>query len=208
MAPLNWLDYVFLGVIVLSALNGFGRGLVRSVTGVAGLGLGILVALRYYRSLGDWLDVSLGWGPPLAGFLERRFGSPGAAPLEASGAFFNLPPGEPATSLELAGGLLDVLAFLVLVAGVAVAVRLAVRVFLTLGGPVLTPLDRVAGLAFGTVRGVLIVLVLLVGLRFFALSSVLWGPNFLGQALEGSELARALGALLDLALLFVPGTRV
>jgi len=203
---LNWLDYAFLLVIALSALQGLRRGFVKSLTGLLGLGLGILVALRYYRLLGDWMDVYLGWGPRLAAFLERYFGLPGAIPLEVSGGFFDLPAGQ-ATTLMVAGGFLDVLAFVALVVGTAAVVHLAGRLLLTLGGPVLAPADRLAGLGFGALRGVLVVLVLLVGLRLFALSGMVWGPNLLGQALKESSLAPAFGALLDLALLFVPGNK-
>ncbi|MGQ9497013.1 MAG: CvpA family protein [Desulfotomaculales bacterium] len=204
MARLNWLDYAFLLVVALSALEGLRRGLVRSLTGVVGLGLGIVLALRYYRLLGDWMDVYLGWGPPLAAFLERHFGLPGAVPLEVAGGFFDLPAGQ-ATPLMLAGSVLDAIAFVVLVAGTVLAVHLAGRLCLTVGGGVLTPADRLAGFGFGALRGVLIVLVLLVGLRLFALSGMVWGPNFLANSLRGSSLAPAFGALLDLALLFIPG---
>jgi len=204
VARLNWLDYAFVLVIALSALQGLRRGFIRSLAGIVGLGLGIVVALRYYRLLGDWMDIYLGWGPPLAAFLERRFGLPGAVPLEVAGGFFDLPAGQ-ATPIMVAGGILDVVAFLLLVIGTGLAVQLLGRLCLTLGGPVLVPADRLAGLGFGALRGVLLVLVMLVGLRLFALSGMVWGPNFLAEALEGSSLAPAFGALLDLALVLIPG---
>ncbi|MEW5762494.1 MAG: CvpA family protein [Bacillota bacterium] len=205
MASLNWLDYLFLLIIAAGAFRGLSRGLLRSAAGVLGLGLGVLVALRYYRLLGDWLDVRLGWGPPLASFLERHLGSFGAVPLEVAGGFLAASPGEGATPLLVAGGILDLLAFLALVAVVSFGVRLATGLLVTAGGPVLAPADRLAGLAFGALRGVLLVLVLLLVLRFAALAHFLWGPNFVGTALEDSLLAPAFGALLDLALAIVAG---
>ena len=61
--PLNWVDLVLLGVIALSALAGFLRGLARELLGLAAWVAAALLASRVYGNLlgfaGRWLQDAL-----------------------------------------------------------------------------------------------------------------------------------------------------
>jgi membrane protein required for colicin V production len=60
VAEWNALDWVLVGVVMLSVLAGFRRGLVRTVLGLAGFICGFMLASWRYVQVGTWLNDS-GW---------------------------------------------------------------------------------------------------------------------------------------------------
>ncbi|MDN5869373.1 MAG: CvpA family protein [Nitrococcus sp.] len=123
---MNWLDYVFLGVIAVSAAISLMRGFIREV-------LSIVVWVAAF-----W--ISLRFAPPLAVFLNDYLQSPTLRLLVAFAALF--------IAVLLLGALVNYLA------GTLV------------GKTGLRGTDRVLGMVFGGLRGVLVValLVLMAGL--------------------------------------------
>ena len=53
---MNWLDYVLLGILVLSVSAGFMKGLVREVFSLGGVVLGVLFALMFSGQVQPWLE--------------------------------------------------------------------------------------------------------------------------------------------------------
>lgn len=58
MENFNWVDYIFLGVIFLSVLTGFGRGLVKEVVSLATLIAAFVVAILFASKLSVYFTSS------------------------------------------------------------------------------------------------------------------------------------------------------
>ena len=56
---MNWVDYTFIGIVVLSMLLGLWRGLVREAVSLAALVAAFLVAGLYGPAVGHWLDPAI-----------------------------------------------------------------------------------------------------------------------------------------------------
>ncbi|MDI6710835.1 MAG: CvpA family protein [Thermoanaerobacterales bacterium] len=203
---MNWLDWVLLTVLLLSALNGFTRGLLRSVAGLAAVAFGFWLALRYYRLLGDYLDSGLGLGPVLTryftGCLGGAAGTPVAAPpspgafdaLErlfvggAQGLFQGV-----ASSLAVSA--LDALAFLIVfIAGAGLLGAFAGAIP---NLPLLGPLDRAGGFCFGLLRGFLLGALVYALVRFLAAPEVSYEGRALNDVLQRSFLGPSYEAALN-----------
>jgi len=194
---LNWLDWVLLIILLLSAFNGVTRGLLRSVAGLAAVFFGFWLALRYYRMLGDYLDAGLGLGPVLTRYFSGYLGEvteasaggsppPGVfTPLEnlVAGTMQNLFQG---VASSLAASVLDALAFLIIfIAGAGLLGALASAVP---NLPLLGPLDRAGGFCFGLVRGFLLGVLLCAALQFLAIPGGSGEGGALNDALQQSLL--------------------
>ena len=59
MTPLNWLDILILGVLLISSLVGLARGLVREVLSLVAWGLAIWVGITFSGLLADYLENSI-----------------------------------------------------------------------------------------------------------------------------------------------------
>jgi membrane protein required for colicin V production len=59
MTPLNWLDILILGVLVISSLVGLARGLVREVLSLVAWGLAIWVGITFSGLVADYLETSI-----------------------------------------------------------------------------------------------------------------------------------------------------
>ncbi|MBI2957293.1 MAG: CvpA family protein, partial [Chloroflexi bacterium] len=53
---MNWLDIVLLFIFVISIIGGARSGLIKSVTSLAALILGVVLAVRFYPQFGLWLQ--------------------------------------------------------------------------------------------------------------------------------------------------------
>lgn len=75
---MNWIDIVILVSVVWAAAQGYRRGLVREVLGLASTALVFIVGFRYAAAVGDNLGAIIGFEPgPIAatvGFLAISFG--------------------------------------------------------------------------------------------------------------------------------------
>ena len=66
---MNWLDIVIIVALVLAVLGGLKNGLIKGVITLAGMIGGIILAGRYYETLGSLLPESWGGGANIAGFV-------------------------------------------------------------------------------------------------------------------------------------------
>ncbi|MBO8127851.1 MAG: CvpA family protein [Peptococcaceae bacterium] len=219
---MNWLDIVLLGILALSAFNGFMNGFFRSVTGLFSVGLGFTLALKIFRPVSDYFDYDLGWGDRLAEFLMTKLGAPQGtvagqststelAAVNTTGAQPAGFPGVPdmlaalvkgqmtfwsdTTVRSLASSVLDVLSFLaifILVAAITSAVFGTVPKL-----PLLAPLDKAGGFCFGLLRGFLYGLVIVAVVRFLGTTGIFFGPNFFSDALSNAVLAPSYVSFLN-----------
>lgn len=201
---MNWLDWALLIILLLSALNGFTRGLLRSVAGLAAVVFGFWLALRYYRLLGDYLDVGLGLGPLLTRYFAGYLGGVAEASLggpPSSGAFTSLehllagtvPHLFQGVAASLAASVLDALAFAVIfIAGTGLLGALAGAVP---NLPLLGPLDRAGGFCFGLFRGFLLGVLFYAAVQFLA-SGAPYEGGALNDALQHSRLGPSYEAAL------------
>ncbi len=55
---MNWLDIVLLVVLVLTAFLGLWKGIISMVIPIAGIVVGVILAGKYYSTVGGWLPIS------------------------------------------------------------------------------------------------------------------------------------------------------
>lgn len=170
-ARMNWLDYVFIGIIVASAAISLARGFIREILSIVVWVVAFWISMHFAR--------------PLAAYLEAYLHSPTLRLVIAFAGLF--------IAVLVLGGLVNYLA------GTLV------------GKTGLSGTDRVLGIVFGGLRGVLVVglLVLMAGLtsiprEHWWQASVLatqirpWVCSVgVGQWLEGLRLYRPVAASDD-----------
>lgn len=86
---MNWLDLVVIALLVLGAFRGLRRGLIRSVLGLAGLVLGLVLASQLYRPLADYLELHYGTVSRMASGISPHLplaSTVASAPAGESGA--------------------------------------------------------------------------------------------------------------------------
>lgn len=66
---LVWIDWVMLGILALSVLNGLTRGLVKQALGFAGLFVSLYLADRWAPAVAHWLNSSFDVSTHIRGFL-------------------------------------------------------------------------------------------------------------------------------------------
>jgi membrane protein required for colicin V production len=66
---MNWLDIVIIVAMVVAVFGGLKNGLIKGVVTLAGLILGIVLAGRYYQTLGALLPASWGGAADIVGFV-------------------------------------------------------------------------------------------------------------------------------------------
>jgi len=223
---MNWLDILLLFIIAWSAWRGLATGLFAGVARLAGLVLGAAFAYNYYLPLAEYadrqwhLESKIGdWLPlPSAGEtsvekiftgLEKGYQAPGKlmSPDVFGQHSFS---GVQNLSNIFSHGILEIAAFLVIFFVVAQLTCWVGLLFSKTAKLVfLGPVDRLGGLALGTLRGVIIVLVLLalvVPLEMPAYSSSGGhAAGWLAQAIEHSRIVPIFWQfLLKLKMIF-PG---
>jgi len=185
---MNWLDWLIIAILVLSALQGMRCGLFVSVAKLVGVLSGLAVAVSYYKPLSEYLSTT--WhldekililtGPLLKYLLPlkstvapvvslAKLLSPGVGHAGILKPAAVLPDGPGQTSILydniagiLAYGILEVITFLVLLLATALLVNLAGH-FLTRIADIsfLGPLNHFGGLLFGLFKGLLVVMIIL-----------------------------------------------
>lgn len=201
---MNWLDWVLVIILLWSALRGFIKGFVRSIAGLAVILFGFWMALRYYRLLGDYLEIELGWGPGLTRFISEHLDqavqgaltAPSAGTLSPLGNFFSSAVASLLQGLAsfLAASALDALAFLVIFAVGVALLNMLVGAIPNL--PLLAPLDRAGGFCFGLLRGFLVGILIFALVQFIAVPGAAEG-DALGEAVRKSVLAPSYEAAWD-----------
>ena len=74
---MNWLDIVIVVIIALSAVLGFRKGFLRKVLGIAGIILGFVLAVRFYKPISEFaggiIKSGSSWIPVLSFLLIIAF---------------------------------------------------------------------------------------------------------------------------------------
>ncbi len=172
---MNWLDWMIIIILVLSALGGLRSGLLKSVSGLAGMIIGLVVAFAYHRSFAAYLSTR--WNaqdklqPMLENFLKNWI------PVNETLTLVSYPEG-PVAALPVASnplnplgdhlmgvftsGILEVLCFLILLFATVWGASLAGSILTKIANVSFLGLpNHLGGLLFGLVRGIIVVLVVL-----------------------------------------------
>ncbi|MFX4262971.1 CvpA family protein [Pelotomaculum propionicicum] len=174
---MNWLDWLIVAALALSAFQGLRSGLVSSVAKLAGILLGFGLGLTYYRDLAGYLNNQ--WRledkiMPLTGkILEFFF----PVKLTSAPALYAGPAASPAAPLDPYGMLntygeylarsftaviINAICFLALIALTVWAVNMAGHILTRIADvSFLGPLNHIGGLFFGGVKGIIIVMIFL-----------------------------------------------
>lgn len=206
---MNWLDIVIIAIIAYSALRGYMKGLILSVVGLISLLLALLVANKYYLALTDYLIVC--WQ------LDRKIAElfkPAASPplydqsagessalltqiLQKISIYGQNTVGE-LLQLMLGQGILRILCFILLFFITDKLIKIIgviLHSFFDWG--FLAPVNRLGGMVFGSLRGVLLVVVILAVIVPLQLPATLWGgETTLTKAVNQSSLVHWLWPLL------------
>lgn len=172
---MNWLDWLIVVIVALSAFQGLRRGLLASLAGLAGTVVGLFVAYTYYRPLEEYLVVNWHVEEKIKPLVMQLFKI--WTPSQGSVQSVAL-PGKLISTGGLGTGqlpnigdylansftffVLDALCFITLLLATTWAIKLAgsvltrVAQWSLLGAP-----NHLGGLLFGTVRGLAVVIILL-----------------------------------------------
>lgn len=178
---MNWLDWLIVAIVGLSVWQGFRRGLLASLAGLAGLLVGLFVAYTYNRPLAEYLVINWNAVEKLKPLVTPIFkiwmpfqGSvqsvtqPGKIISAGGAATGQVPNIGDYLINSFTSMVLEAFCFLALLLVTTWAVNLAgsiltkVAQFSLLGAP-----NRLGGLLFGIVRGVAVVVIILILLTPF-----------------------------------------
>lgn len=190
VSAINWVDYSFLAILVLSGLKGWATGILRSLVRIAGLIVSFWVAVTYHTKMAAWLSSQWGWADTLAQILKPLVKLPGpfnnaeilklpVGLLQQISTSIPLPPPWPqiighlsklgphqnvgqAINLLLARGIIEIFSFVVILILVRGVINFLGSVILL---PVrFTPLglvDKMGGLVLGLITGCVIIAVIM-----------------------------------------------
>jgi membrane protein required for colicin V production len=170
---LNWLDWLILAILAFSAAQGIRYGLVGSVAKLAGILVGFGVAITYYRDLAACLTVQwnleekilplakklLGFWFPLKSTVPDKIVSTGSP---AAGQIYPFSNYADYAAAALASTILNALCFMALLLAIVWAVNLAGFILTRIAAiAFLGPFNRLGGLLFGAVKGLIVVMIVL-----------------------------------------------
>ncbi|KAF1085919.1 Colicin V production protein [Sporotomaculum syntrophicum] len=180
---MNWLDWVFILIIIFSTIRGLSTGFIVGVSSFAGLVLGITSAIIGYRSLAVYLDNQWGWGNSISELILNYLPPTSLQDLINKISIVNFQLNNQnklmSESLnnvadQLAINILYFISFFLILIFVSLFVKVALGFF---SGAVthtfLRPLDYLGGLILGLVRGLIIVLVVAFFLEPISAASVI-----------------------------------
>lgn len=187
---INWLDYSFLIILIVTSLKGFSSGLLMGVVRLAELVVSYWLAAIYHNRVAQWLAQEWGWADSMAQLLKPLVKLPGSfnsqeilqlpvGLLEKISSEIPLPSpwteiidqlgqigqhqtvGQ-AVNLLLAQGILRILAFIAIFIVVKAAISFLGSIFGTiLKCSPLGPVDKLAGIALGFATGIIIIFILM-----------------------------------------------
>lgn len=210
---MNWIDWLFIVIIILSIWQGMRSGFIAAVAKLVGLVCGFIVAITGYRPLSVYIDQQWGWRDSIANFLLEQIPLPvlqglysntnfnelqkliTAHDAESKTAFFPenmVLDGLHNIANHLAITLLYIISFIALLLVISLLVTIILRMFSgAVSHTFLKPVDRFGGLVLGLVRGGIIVLIIIVLLEPLLASGVIANgekAGVLGQAVKNSFL--------------------
>lgn len=187
---INWLDYFFIIILIVTSLKGYSLGLLLGAVRLAELVVSYWVAAIYHNRVAQWLAQEWGWADSIAQLLKPLVKLPGSfnnqeilqlpvALLKKISSEIPLPSpwteiidqlgqmgqhqtvGQ-AVNLLLAQGILRILAFIAIFIIVKAAVNFIGSIFgIILKFTPLGPVDKLAGIALGFATGIVIIFVLM-----------------------------------------------
>ena len=180
---MNWLDWVLLLIIAFSAIRGFQKGLLASLTRVLGQISGLAVAFTGRRPVADYVDEQWGLKEQIAEIIRQRVYEQWQAPEAACAGQQFLANSLNTMSNQLAMNLLEILAFIIIFLLVSLVVRICTSFFSKMFARTLfRPLDKLGGLGLGLARGLLIVVVIAIVIEPLQVLELFSGPEIHGYS--------------------------
>lgn len=230
---MNLVDLIIVALVAIGAFRGLRRGLVRSVLGLAGLVIGLVLASQLYRPLADYLELHYGTVSRMAAGITPHLplastvaATPAGESGALAGAIENLPlpelisrylaaASEPAANLPgaatvgealshlLAGSIVGILCFV----GIFIVTQVVTLLLASaISGLIsITPLVVVDRLAGMALGAVYVAVILALVVGGLSLVSAMPGFAFVGPALEGSQVAPFLLRAFEFFMPRVPG---
>jgi uncharacterized membrane protein required for colicin V production len=170
----NWLDWLIIVIIALSAFQGLRRGLLASLAGLVGTLVGLFVAYNYYRPLEQYLVMNWNVGEKIKPLVMQLFkiwmpsqsiqsvAQPGKLISAGGAAAGKMPNIGDYLANSFTSVVLETFCFLALLLATTWVINLAgfvltkVAQFSLLGMP-----NHLGGLLFGTARGLAVVVIIL-----------------------------------------------
>lgn len=221
---MNWLDWLLIIIISLSAWHGLKAGFIVGVARLLGLVLGLAAAFTGYKNLAVYLDHQWNWGESISVFILERFPQAlinGALDSIAPGSLTEPTPGSEQlledmvtgyaanAAREMAGSVLELISFAILALAVYILVNIMMR---ALSGAashsLLGPLDRIGGLILGLARGGLVIIIAAALLNPMYSAGAVTGDvqnGFLGHAVTGSVVLPYAQTAVEFLKLQFPG---
>lgn len=209
---MNWLDWIFIIIMVVSAIRGFRVGFFTGISGIAGLLGGIWAAARFHGQLADYLAARWNWDDIIAEILLSWALQIYPDFLPAAGG---LPDSIISAGTQIiypaADTILNIIAFGMIVTAVYLVAGGILRLAsLTISRTIFFPFDRLGGLVLGLVKGGLLATAILVILLWLntplsLLLSPAGGPQILTVALEKSKIAPFMLNIIKVFNLTLPG---
>ena len=208
---MNWLDWVIIVILVLSALDGLRRGLIKTLAKTAGILVGLLVAFTYYARVAEYITER--WRP-------EELTAPLVVPLlthwRPMADLLTLTPDE-----RLVEYLNGIIANNIIACGSFLVLLLIPACIISIAGVILGkqfehslfgPINRTGGLLIGVLSGLFYVAAILLLMAPFqqlnlalAESGISLGSAFPpGNAFEGSMLLKYFRPFLDLLVIKAP----
>ena len=221
---MNWLDWLLIIIISLSAWRGLKAGFIVGVARLLGLVLGLAAAFTGYKNLAVYLDRQWNWGESISVFILEHFPQ-----TLINGALDSIAPGNLTGSAlgseqvledmvtnystiaarEMAGSVLELLSFIILALAVYILVNLMMR---ALSGAaahtILGPLDRIGGLILGLARGGLVIIIVAALLNPMYSAGAVTGDvqnGFLSHAVTGSVVLPYAQTVVEVLKIQFPG---
>ncbi|OPX88292.1 MAG: colicin V production protein [Pelotomaculum sp. PtaB.Bin104] len=164
---MNWLDWLIIVVMAWSALQGLWSGLLASLFGLTGIIAGLAISSMYYQSLAGYLIAAWHLEEKVLPFLGTLFSGRQGPSRELNYVYDYL-------AGSIAEGIIEVVSFLGLFIFTFFLFRLAGFVLTRIAAlAFLGPLNKLAGLMFGLVKGFLIIVIVLALLAPFQQQNLL-----------------------------------
>ena len=154
---MNWLDIIIIGILIYSAVKGFYIGLIKSLTRLISIAVGIFVAFKFYHALMEYINSMWHWTDSIAVWISSWFKTKYMPFYKGDISVIS------ELSKTLAVNFLELLAFVLIFFIVSRLIRMLGSSISSLTSLIfLKPLDRLGGTVFGLTKGVFVILVFLV----------------------------------------------
>ncbi|MCF8011442.1 MAG: CvpA family protein [Clostridiales bacterium] len=178
---MNWIDYIFLVIIIFFSLKGFLSGFFKGLSGIISMIVGIILANFYYKALASFLINQWNLDDKIMNLIKTKFIS-GNTTGEQN-IIQNQLWDTGLSNLELlVDTILNSACFIIILLVVYICLKLILNFISSIiNGTIFVPFDKLGGILLGMFKGVIIVS-LIIFLLLFILEPVS-GLNLKGQGL-------------------------